>query len=55
VAQATNAPIAVEALRRIGEPYAVEAGAHGQPPAQRLAARPIGTLALAFQIRLGSR
>ena len=39
VAQATNAPIAVEALRRIGELYAVEADAHGQSPAQRLAAR----------------
>ena len=39
VAQATNAPIAVEALRRIGELYAVEAGVRGQPPARRLAAR----------------
>ena len=39
MAQATNAPIAVEALRRIGELYAVEADAHGQPPAHRLAAR----------------
>ena len=39
VAQATNAPIAVEALRRIGELYAVEADVHGQSPAQRLAAR----------------
>jgi transposase len=32
VAQATNAPIAAEALRRIGELYAVEADAHGQSP-----------------------
>jgi transposase len=39
VAQAANAPIAVEALRRIGELYAVEADVHGQSPAQRLAAR----------------
>jgi transposase len=39
VAQATNAPIAVEALRRIGELYAVEAEAHGQSPAHRLASR----------------
>jgi transposase len=39
VAQATNAPIAVEALRRIGELYAAEADAHGQSPAQRLAVR----------------
>jgi transposase len=39
VAQATNAPIAVEALRRIGELCAAEADAHGQSPAQRLAAR----------------
>jgi hypothetical protein len=39
VAQATNAPIAVEALRRIGELYAVEADVRGQSPAHRLAAR----------------
>ncbi len=39
VAQATNAPIAVEALRRIGELYAVEVEAHGQSPAHRLATR----------------
>jgi hypothetical protein len=39
VAQATNAPIAVEALRRIGELYAVEADVRGQSPAHRLACR----------------
>jgi transposase len=39
VAQATNAPIAVEALRHIGQLYAVEADSYGQPPAHRLAAR----------------
>ena len=39
VAQAMNAPIAAEALRRIGELYAVEADAHGQSPEQRLAVR----------------
>ncbi|TPK30686.1 IS66 family transposase [Mesorhizobium sp. B2-5-4] len=39
VAQATSAPIAVEALRRIGELYAVEADVRGQSPGQRLAAR----------------
>ena len=39
MAQATNAPIAVEALRRIGELYAVEADVRGQSPAHRLAAR----------------
>ena len=39
VAQAQNAPIAVEALRRIGELYAVEADVRGQSPAHRLAAR----------------
>jgi transposase len=39
VAQATNAPIEAEALRRIGELYAVEADIHGQSPAQRLATR----------------
>lgn len=39
VAQATSAPIAVEALRRIGELYAVEADVRGQSPGHRLAAR----------------
>jgi transposase len=39
VAQATNAPIATEALRRIGELYAIEADVRGQSPAHRLAAR----------------
>jgi hypothetical protein len=39
VAQATNAPIATEALRRIAELYAVEAEVRGQSPAHRLAAR----------------
>lgn len=39
VAQATNAPIAMEALRRIGELYAVEADVRGQSPAHRLASR----------------
>ena len=39
VAQATNAPIATEALRRIAELYAVEVEVRGQSPAHRLAAR----------------
>jgi transposase len=39
VAQATNAPIAIEALRRIAELYGVEADVRGQSPAHRLAAR----------------
>jgi transposase len=39
VAEATGSPIAAEALRRIGELYAVEAEARGLSPAQRLAAR----------------
>ena len=39
VAQATNAPIAIEALRRIAELYAVEADVRGQSPGHRLAAR----------------
>ncbi|BCM19197.1 IS66 family transposase [Mesorhizobium sp. J8] len=39
VAQATNAPIAVEALRRVGELYAVETDVRGQSPGHRLAAR----------------
>ncbi|MET2830909.1 IS66 family transposase [Mesorhizobium shangrilense] len=39
VAQATSAPIAVEALQRIGELYAVEADVRGQSPGHRLASR----------------
>ncbi|OYY83876.1 IS66 family transposase [Reyranella sp.] len=39
VAQATGSPVATEALRRIGELYAVEAQFRGQSPAHRLAAR----------------
>lgn len=39
VAQATNASIAIEALRRIAELYGVEADVRGQSPAHRLAAR----------------
>jgi len=39
VAQATNAPIATEALGQIAKLYAIEAGVRGQSPAHRLAAR----------------
>jgi transposase len=39
VAQATNAPIATEALRRIAELYAIESEVRGQTPAHRLPAR----------------
>lgn len=39
VAQATGSPIATEALRRIGELYAIEAQVRGQSPAHRLATR----------------
>lgn len=39
VAQATGSPVATDALRRIGELYAVEAQFRGQSPAHRLAAR----------------
>ena len=39
VAQATNAPIAAEALRRIAEIYAVEAEIRGQTPFYRLGER----------------
>ncbi len=39
VAQATGSPIAQEALRRIGEFYAVEAEVRGQAPPYRLIAR----------------
>ncbi|MEY9460498.1 IS66 family transposase [Bradyrhizobium ottawaense] len=39
VAQATSAPIATEALRRIAELYAIEANVRGQSPVHRLAAR----------------
>lgn len=39
VVQATGSPIAEEALRRIGELYAIEAEVRGQSPPHRLAAR----------------
>jgi transposase len=37
--QATQSPLALEALKRIGELYAIEAQARGQPPAARQRAR----------------
>jgi transposase len=39
VAEATDSPVAAEALRRIGELYAIEAEIRGRPPPYRLAAR----------------
>jgi transposase len=39
VSESTGSPIAAEALRRIGELYAVEARIRGQPPTMRLDAR----------------
>jgi transposase len=39
VAEATGSPVASEALRRIGELYAIESDVRGQSPAHRLAAR----------------
>jgi transposase len=39
IAEADGAPLALEALRRIGEIYAVEARIRGQSPAHRLATR----------------
>jgi transposase len=39
IAEADGAPLALEALRRIAELYAVEAQVRGQSPAHRLAAR----------------
>jgi transposase len=39
VAEATGSPVAAEALRRIGEFYAIEAEIRGRPPPYRLAAR----------------
>jgi transposase len=39
VAEATGSPLATEALRRIGELYAIEADVRGQSPAHGLAAR----------------
>ena len=39
VAEATGSPVAAEALRRIGELYAIEAEARGRSAAHRLAAR----------------
>jgi hypothetical protein len=41
VTQATNAPIATEALRRIGDLYAIEAQLRGQSPAHRGLSKPI--------------
>ena len=52
VAQATNAPIATEALRRIAELYAVEADVRGQSPAHRLAARRSRSKAIVEAMRL---
>lgn len=39
MAQGTNARIAIEALRRIGELYAIEVDVRGQSPEHQLAAR----------------
>lgn len=39
VAEATGSPVATDALRRIGELYAIEARIRGQSPAQRLVER----------------
>jgi hypothetical protein len=39
IAEADKAPIAIEAVRRIAEIYAVEAGMRGQSPAHRLVYR----------------
>ena len=39
VAEATGSPLAAEALRRIGELYAIEAEIRGRPPPYRFAAR----------------
>ena len=39
VAEATNSPVATEALRRIGELYAIEARVRGRSQAHRLAER----------------
>jgi transposase len=52
VAQATNAPIATEALRRIAELYAIEAEVRGQSPAHRLAARHNRSKAIVDTMRL---
>ena len=51
VAQATGSPVATEALRRIGELYAVEAQFRGQSPAHRLAARRQHSRPLLAQLR----
>lgn len=39
ISKGTGSPIATEALRRVGELYAIEADARGHSPAHRLAAR----------------
>ncbi|WP_063693978.1 IS66 family transposase [Bradyrhizobium stylosanthis] len=52
IAEADGAPLALEALRRIGELYAVEAQIRGQSPAHRLAARRSISRSLVDRFRL---
>jgi len=51
VFESTKSPIAEEALRRIGELYAIEAGIAGQPAERRLAARQARAVPLLAALR----
>ena len=51
VLEATGSPVAAEALRRIGELYAVEARVRGQSPARRLAERQSFSRSIAEALR----
>jgi hypothetical protein len=55
VAQGTNARIAIEALRRIGELYAIEVDVRGQSPEHKLAARHHGARPLFVTARKHSK
>jgi transposase len=55
VAQATNPPIATEALCRIAELYAIEAEVRGQSPVRRLAARRSRSRPIVAAMRLKPR
>jgi transposase len=52
IAEADGAPLAVEALRRIGELYAVEEHVRGQSPAHRIAARRAHSKLMVDRMRL---
>lgn len=52
IAEADKAPVAIEAVQRIAEIYAVEAKLRGQPPAHRLAWRRALSRPLVLELRI---